>query len=267
MKNITLGQYFPGNTLIHRLDPRVKLVSVILLMVALFTARGVWGFALGSIYTICTVLFSRVKIRLLLRGLRPVIGLLLFTTILNLFFTPGEPIFTVWRISISREGLTFTGLLSARIIMLVISTSILTYTTTPLALTDGLEKLMKPLAKLRLPVSEVALMMSMALTFIPTLLQETQKIMNAQRARGANFSTGSPLRRARALLPVLIPLFLNAFRRADDLAIAMESRCYTGGAGRTRMRQLRFTLTDFFALMVAIALLGGVIFLRIWGTS
>ena len=263
MKNISLGQYFPGDTVVHRLDPRTKLVVALVFMIALFAADGLWSFMAAGAYLIAVIFLSKVNLRFLFRGLKPVLLLLLLTALLNIFLTPGEPLVQIWRLSITREGIVWTVFLFSRISMLVMSTSILTYTTAPMALTDGVEKLLAPLKKIRVPVHEMAMIMSMALRFIPTLLEETQKLMNAQRARGANFDTGNVFKRAKAMLPILIPLFISSFRRADELAVAMESRCYFGGVGRTRMRQLAFTKIDIAAGIIASALLAGVIYLRI----
>jgi len=265
LRDITLGQYFPGNTMIHRLDPRTKLIGIMLYLVALFVANSPLTLGIVALFLLLMMSISKVNIRQMLRGLRPLILLLALTGILNMFLTPGELLVSIWRLSITWEGLSRSIILIVRIVMMVMSTFILTYTTTPMALTDGLEKLMNPLRRIRVPVHELTMIMSTALRFIPTLIEETDKIINAQKARGADFETGNLIRRAKALLPIFVPLFMSAFRRAEELATAMESRCYHGGEGRTRMRQLQFTRRDILADMVVILLLGTVISLVVIG--
>lgn len=262
LKDITLGQYFPGNTPIHRLDPRTKLILTTLYIVGLFLARSFWGLGLWAVFLWTVIVVSHVNMRLLLRTLRPLILILGLTGLLNVFFTSGEPLVSFWVITITREGLRWAAILVLRIVLLVMGTFILTYTTAPMALTDGLEYLGGPLRRIRVPVHEMALIMSTALRFIPTLLEETDKIMRAQKARGANFETGSIAKRGRALLPIFVPLFIGAFRRADELAIAMESRCYHGGESRTRMRQLRFQKLDMFAGIIGAILAAAIILMR-----
>jgi len=255
LKDITLGQYFPGDTVIHRLDPRTKIVMVGVYLVALFTASWPISMMIVAAFLGLVILLSQVNPRLLVRNLRPLVIILLFTGLINLFMTPGEPIVSVWIFRITLEGLERAVTLVVRIVMMIMGTFILTYTTAPMTLTDGLESLMRPLKRIRVPVHELTLIMSMALRFIPTLIEETDKIMSAQRARGADFETGNLLKRAKALIPILIPLFMSAFRRAEELAIAMESRCYHDSESRTRMRQLRFERRDLLAGLVGIALL------------
>jgi len=264
-RDITLGQYFPGDSVIHRLDPRTKILMVVVYLVALFTANHMVSITLVVIFLGLTIALSEVKLRLLLRGLRPLIIILALTGSLNLFLTPGEPIFSVWIIQITAEGVYRSLTLVLRIVMMVIGTFILTYTTPPMMLTDGMESLMGPLKRIRVPVHELTLIMSMALRFIPNLIEETDRIMRAQKARGADFETGNIFKRAKALIPLLIPLFMSAFRRADELAIAMESRCYHGGEGRTRMRQLKFERRDILAGLTGIGLLAVVIGLAVMG--
>jgi len=259
LRDITLGQYFPGDTMIHRLDPRTKLIGIMLYLIALFVANSPLTLGIVALFLLLMMGISRVNIRQMLRGLRPLALLLTLTGLLNMFLTPGEPIVSVWRLSITWEGLYRSIILIVRIVMMVMSTFILTYTTKPMALTDGLEKLMNPLRRIRVPVHELAMIMSTALRFIPTLIEETDKVINVQKARGADFETGNLLRRVRALLPIFVPLFMSAFRRADELAIAMESRCYHGGEGRTRMRQLQFERRDILTDLVLVLLLGTVI--------
>ena len=263
LKDITLGQFFPGNTLVHRLDPRAKLLCVILYIVALFTCKGWLGYAIVAALLIFSILLSRVSYRALTKGLKPVYFILIFTGIMNLFFTTGEPIVDVWLLrNISWEGVEHAAAMVLRIIMLIMGTFLLTYTTSPISLTDALERLLSPLKKLKLPVHELAMMMSIALRFIPTLIEETDKIMSAQKARGADFESGNIFQRAKALVPILVPLFISAFRRADELATAMECRCYHGGEGRTRLRQLKYERNDriviilFLLLTVAVGVLG-----------
>ena len=263
LTDVTLGQYFPGDTVVHRLDPRTKLILVIVYIAALFTAYDWWSYALVLAVTAGCIAASRIKLSAIMRGLKPLIIVIVLTAVLNMFYTGGTPIIPGW--VITWEGLKKAFLLVARIIMLIAGTFLLTYTTSPIALTDGLELLLNPLKKLKIPVHEMAMMMSMALRFIPTLTEETDKIMSAQKARGADFETGSLIQRARALLPILVPLFVSAFRRADELAVAMESRCYHGGEGRTRMKILRMERRDFAALALGAAFLAAVIVMKDFG--
>ena len=254
LKDITLGQYFPGNSPIHRLDPRAKLVALILYIVALFTAKWFITYAIAFAVLAFVTAVSTVKPKALLKGLKPILILLIFTGVLNMFYTPGRELVSFWIFTITYEGIRHAFFMVIRIIMLIACTFLLTYTTSPLALTDGLEGLLAPLKKIRVPVHELAMMMSIALRFIPTLIEETDKIMSAQRARGANFDTGNLIQKAKALIPLLVPLFISAFRRADELSTAMECRCYHGGVGRTRMNQLRFRTSDALFMLAALAL-------------
>ena len=254
LKDITLGQFFPGNTPIHRLDPRTKLLCVILYIVALFNAKGPLTYGIMIVVLAVCILLSKVEWKALTRGLKPVYIIVAFTAIMNMFFTTGTPVADVWLL----RHITWQGIISAvqmvlRIVMLIMGTFLMTYTTSPIALTDGLESLLAPLKKLRFPVHELAMMMSIALRFIPTLIEETDKIMSAQKARGAMLDNGSMMERVKALVPVLIPLFISAFRRADELAMAMECRCYRGGDGRTRLKVLRCEKQDYIDLAVCIA--------------
>ena len=263
LKDITLGQFYPGDTLVHKLDPRTKLVLTMIYIVALFTAALYVGYFLVLLFLVCAISLSRIKIKTILSGLKPLVIIVLITGILNLFYTRGEHLLVhFWRISIYWEGVETAVFMALRIMLLITGTLLLTYTTSPLQLTDGLESLLSPLKKLRLPVHELAMMMSIALRFIPTLIEETDKIMSAQRARGADFESGGLIAKAKAMLPLLIPLFVSAFRRADELATAMESRCYHGGEGRTRMKQLNMERRDWIALLVGVVLLGAVILFR-----
>ncbi|MBO5639655.1 MAG: energy-coupling factor transporter transmembrane protein EcfT [Oscillospiraceae bacterium] len=263
LKDITLGQYFPGDTVVHRLDPRTKLILVVLYIVALFNAKG-WGsyLVVTAVTGICMAV-SHISPRNIFKGLKPMLFIIALTAILNIFYTQGTPIREGW--IITWEGIERAVKMMLRITMLIVGTFLLTYTTSPMALTDGLELLLKPLNKLKVPVHEMTLMMSMALRFIPTLIEETDKIMSAQKARGADFETGNLIERAKALLPILVPLFVSAFRRADELAIAMESRCYHGGEGRTRMKQLRFCTRDIIALILGIAFTAAIFVMKHFG--
>ena len=265
LKDVTLGQYFPGDTLVHRLDPRTKLVSVVLYFVALFSANGVFSTLLVLSTLMMCVAISRIRPRAMLKGMKPLLFIVIFTAILNLFYTEGHVIARWWIFKVTEEGLRRTVLMMLRIMLLVSCTFLLTYTTSPLQLTDGLEQLFRPLKKIGFPVHEMAMMMSIALRFIPTLIEETDKIMSAQKARGADFETGSLLSRAKALLPVLVPLFVSAFRRADELATARECRCYHGGEGRTRMKVLKMGAADYVTLLFWAAVLAAVIVLRRFG--
>jgi len=264
LKDITLGQYFPGDTVVHRLDPRTKLLLVVVYIAALFTAKGIAGYLLVFAFLGMAFALSRLRPAVVLRGLKPLLFIICFTGILNLFFTPGEPLVSFWKLKITREGVRSAVFMVWRIAMLVTGTLMLTYTTSPIALTDGLERLLRPLTLVKVPVHELSMMMCIALRFIPTLIEETDKIMSAQKARGADFESGNLLHRAKALIPILVPLFVSAFRRADELAVAMECRCYQGGEGRTKLRQLRYVRRDYLSLAVGAALLAGVIALRVW---
>ena len=261
LKDITLGQYFPGNTLAHRLDPRTKLTVTVLYIVALFSAHSVYAYAALILTLLVSVRVSRVGAKALLRGLKPVLFIIAFTAILNLFYTPGVELVHFWIFRITVEGVRTAVTMMARITLLIMGTFLLTYTTSPIHLTDGLESLLGPLKKLRLPVHELAMMMSIALGFIPTLIEETDKIMSAQKARGADFESGSIFQRAKALVPLLVPLFVSAFRRADELATAMECRCYHGGDGRTKLHELHYAARDYLVLLYYLALAVGIMIL------
>ena len=254
LRDITLGQFFPGTSPIHNLDPRAKLVAMICYIVALFMGQWFVTYAILLAVLIAVVAVSAVKPKALLRGMKPVIFILVFTAVLNIFYTPGEPLVSFWIFTITKEGILHAFFMVVRIIMLITCTFLLTYTTSPLSLTDGLESLMGPLKKLRVPVHELSMMMSIALRFIPTLIEETDKIMSAQRARGADFDSGSLVQKAKALIPLLVPLFISAFRRADELATAMECRCYHGGEGRTRMKQLHYRPGDLLFMLGSLIL-------------
>lgn len=256
LKDITLGQYFPGDTLAHRLDPRTKLLATVLYIIAIFLAKGPIAYGVLILTLIVSVRISKVGARALFRGLKPVLFIIAFTAVLNLFYTPGTVITQLWIFHVTREGVITAIAMMLRISLLIMGTFLLTYTTSPIRLTDGLEDLLGPLKKLGVPVHELAMMMSIALRFIPTLIEETDKIMSAQKARGADFESGNLIARAKALVPILVPLFISAFRRADELATAMECRCYHGGEGRTRLKQLKFTAEDTrCAVIITAALL------------
>ena len=265
LKDITLGQYFPGNSPIHRLDPRTKLIMLVVYIVALFMAQSCISYAVMLVFLLYTIKISTIPPKSILRGMKPIVMILVFTGVLNLFFTrDGRTLVNIADvIIITSGGVTRAVFMMARILMLITGTFLLTYTTSPISLTDGLEALLNPLKKLHVPVHELSMMMCIALRFIPTLIEETDKIMSAQKARGADFENGTLMERARALIPILVPLFIGAFRRADELATAMECRCYQGGEGRTKMKLLRYHRNDMTAfgmglgLVVLIAVLAG----------
>ena len=260
LKDITLGQYFPGNSPVHRLDPRSKLISLIVYIVALFMAENWLSYGLVFAFLALSVALSKIPVKALLNGMKPLVFVLIFTGLLNLFLTDGETVLlSFWVITVTLEGVLRAVFMILRILMLISGTFLLTYTTSPISLTDGLEALLGPLKKIRVPVHELAMMMCIALRFIPTLIEETDKIISAQKARGADFENGSMMERIRALIPILVPLFISAFRRADELATAMECRCYQGGEGRTKMKLLRYNRTDYCTFLVMLLLLAAVI--------
>ena len=263
LKDITLGQFFPGNSIIHKLDPRTKIIFVVLFIVGLFQAKGWVGYGIVIALTAVFIRISGIKPKAIFKGLKPMLIIIALTAILNIFYTKGTPVLPGW--PITWEGIDRAVKMMLRITLLVTATFLLTYTTSPMSLTDGLEILMGPLKKIKVPVHEITIMMSMALRFIPTLIEETDKIMSAQRARGADFETGSLTQRAKALLPVLVPLFVSSFRRADELAVAMESRCYHGGKGRSRMKQLKMQGMDMLALLFGVVFVAGMIVLKKFG--
>ena len=265
LKDVTLGQFFPGSSIVHRLDPRCKLLLTIVYIAALFTAQSYVSYAVMLIVTGVCIALSRIPLKVILRGLKPLWIIIALTAVLNIFFTPGRELVSFWKITITYEGLVRAVFMVLRITMLIAGTFLLTYTTSPIALTDAMEILFGPLKKLKVPVHEMSMMMSMALRFIPTLIEETDKIMSAQKARGADFDSGNLFQRAKALLPILVPLFVSAFRRADELAVAMESRCYHGGEGRTRMKQLRMQGIDAWALLLGAAFLAVIFVMKRFG--
>ena len=267
LKDITLGQYFPGNSVIHRLDPRTKLIMLVVYIVVLFMATNVVSYALVAGFLLAAIKISTIPMKSIVRGMKPLVFILVFTGILNIFFTTGEgdPLVALWGVAIYKEGLIRAVFMVLRILLLISGTFLLTYTTSPISLTDGLESLMNPLKKLHVPVHELSMMMCIALRFIPTLIEETDKIMCAQKARGADFESGSLMDKAKALVPILVPLFISAFRRADELATAMECRCYQGGDGRTKMKLLRYKLWDFEAFGVGVLLIAAIVILKYFG--
>ena len=266
LKDITLGQYFPGTTLAHKLDPRTKILLVTLYIVALFCAKGLVTYGILALCLAICVRISKVKLKALVKGLKPVLFIIIFTGILNLFFTPGDyDVVELGFIHISNVGLHNAIFMVLRIMLLIMGTFLMTYTTSPISLTDGLERLLGGLKKLHVPVHELAMMMSIALRFIPTLIEETDKIMSAQKARGADFESGNLIQKAKALIPILVPLFVSAFRRADELATAMECRCYHGGEGRTKLHVLKYESRDYVALVLGALVLTLILVLRRFG--
>ena len=264
LKDITLGQYFPIDSKLHKLDSRTKILMLLLNIVLIFTAKTVFSYALIILFNAFIIKISKVPVKMYFKGLKPILFIIVFTAILNMFLTDGKdlPIFG-YSVGITVEGVIMAVKMAVRLVLLIISSSVLTYTTSPMALTDGIEKLLKPLSKIGFPAHELAMMMSIAIRFIPTLIEETDKIIKAQQARGADFDTGSIIKRAKSLIPMLVPLFISAFRRADELAFAMESRCYRGGDTRTRLREIKFTKTDLWSWIVFILFFVAVIVLDI----
>jgi len=261
LTDITIGQHIPGNSIIHKLDPRIKIIITIILITALFLVAKFTGFALYLVYIIAIILVSKLPVKRVLKGLKPIFFLVILTLLLHIFLTKGGTVYWQWRfISIEEEGL-MTGLfMVSRILLLIMFTSLLTLTTSPLQLTDGIEYLLHPLKRFGVPAGELSMMMTIALRFIPTLLAEADKIMKAQMARGADFESGNIIQKARSLIPLLVPLFISAFRRADELALAMESRCYRGGEGRTRLHELKIKKKDIIALILSIIVAFGISF-------
>ncbi|MCQ2420771.1 MAG: energy-coupling factor transporter transmembrane protein EcfT, partial [Clostridia bacterium] len=262
LRDITLGQYFPGETVIHRLDPRTKLILVVIYIVALFLAKSFVTYALMLAFLLMVIAVAKIRLKVIVKSMKPLLLIIILTAVLNLFYSAGEPLVKFWIFTITKEGLLNAVYMVLRITLLVAGTFMLTYTTSPISLTDGLESLLAPLKKIRVPVHELAMMMCIALRFIPSLISETDKIMSAQKARGADFESGNLISRAKAMIPILVPLFISSFRRADELATAMECRCYHGGEGRTKLNPLHFAGRDFWAFAVGAALLAAVIVLR-----
>ena len=265
IRDITIGQYYPADSLLHRLDPRVKFAGTVVYIVSLFFCRS-WGYLAAALFLMCMIVLSKVPFKFMIRGLRAILFILLFTMVLNIFLTPGT-ILWQWKVfKITEEGLRTAFVMAVRLILLILGASVMTLTTTPNKLTSAMETMFRPLKKLGVPVHEIAMMMSIALRFIPILLEETDKIMKAQMARGADFESGGLIKRVKAMVPLLVPLFISAFRRANDLAMAMEARCYHGGDGRTQMKPLIYTRKDYIAYAVLAVYLVVIILLRaVWG--
>ncbi len=253
LKDITIGQFFPGDSIIHRLDPRFKIIITLVYIVMLFTGGSIACLAVGAVFTVVAIILSKIPLKMFFRSIRPIFPFLLLTAVLNILFVrTGDIVFEWAFIKITTEGINISLFMIIRITLLIMGSSLLTYTTSPITLTDAIERLLSPLKKIKVPVHELAMMMSIALRFIPTLIEETDKIMSAQKARGAEIDTGSFMTRARNMISILVPLFISAFRRADELATAMECRCYNGGEGRTRLRQLKSATRDYIALAVTL---------------
>lgn len=266
LRDITLGQYYPADSVIHKLDPRVKLFSTLLYIISLFCFRGIASFAVVTLFLFGVIRISKVPFKFMVKGLKAIMILMLITAAFNLFLSPGEPIFSVWVLTVTKEGVKNAALMAIRLTYLILGTSIMTLTTTPNQLTDGMEKSLMPFSKIGVPVHVIAMMMSIALRFIPILIDETDKIMKAQMARGADFESGNLIKKVKAMVPLLVPLFVSAFRRADDLALAMEARCYNGGEGRTKMKPLKYAARDYRAYLAVVVyfvlIILGRIFLR-----
>ena len=261
LRDITLGQYYQTESAVHRLDPRVKLIATIVFIISLFLVDNFWGYLTAGLFLVFSIRLSHVPFKFMVKGMKAILFLLIFTVIFNLFLTPGQPLVSIWRLTITREGLETAVKMAIRLSFLIIGSSVMTLTTTPNNLTDGMESLMKPLRRLHVPVHEIAMMMSIALRFIPILLEETDKIMKAQMARGADFDSGNLIQKAKSLVPLLVPLFISAFRRASDLAMAMEARCYRGGEGRTKMKPLIYKRRDAIAFAVLFVYLAAAVLL------
>lgn len=263
IRDITIGQYYPADSVVHKLDPRVKLFATMIYIIALFLYKGFAGFALITLFLIGAIKLSKVPFKYMMKGLKAIIMLLVITATFNLFMTPGDVVFWKYKMfQITDKGIITAATMTLRLIYLIIGTSLMTLTTTPNQLTDGLEKSLAPLNKIKIPVHAIAMMMSIALRFMPILIEETDKIMKAQMARGVDFEHGNLITKAKNMVPILVPLFVSAFRRADDLAMAMEARCYTGGKGRTKMKPLKYAKEDHIAYLIIFAFLVGVILLR-----
>ncbi len=263
LRDITLGQYYPANSPIHKLDPRVKLFGTMMFIISLFIFRGFPALILAALFLAGVIKLSKVPFSFMVKGLKAIMVLMVIMAFFNIFMTAGEPLVTIWVLKITREGLENAGLMLVRLSFLIMGTSVMTLTTTPNQLTDGLEKSFRPFEKIRVPVHEIAMMMSIALRFIPILIEETDKIMKAQMARGADFENGGLVKKAKAMIPLLVPLFVSAFRRANDLAMAMEARCYHGGEGRTKMKPLRYQKRDVISYLVVMIYFAAIIALRI----
>ncbi len=264
LSDITIGQYFPGTSFLHRMDPRMKLALTFAYIIVIFLPNNWVGLGLAVAFLLVSVALSKIPPRVLFKGLKPLLPLLLFTSLINIFYVDGRVLFQWWILTVTWDGIYTAAFIAVRIVCLIAASSLLTYTTSPTTLTDALERLMSPLRYIRVPVHEIAMMMTIALRFIPTLIEETDKIMAAQKARGADMESGNILQRVRALIPVLVPLFVSSFRRAGDLATAMECRCYHGGEGRTRMKQLHLHAADIAAAGVVLALLAALLLTNVF---
>lgn len=264
LKDISIGQYFPGKSAVHKMDPRVKIMLTLSYIIMLFLVKNILAFVIAIVFLLSIIMIAKIPVRAIFRSVKPILPLILFTSLLNMFFITGTPIFSWWIITVTVEGVRLAIFMSIRIVCLIIGSSLLTYTTSPIALTDAIERLLKPLKYIKFPVHEMAMMMTIALRFIPTLIEETDKIMSAQKARGADLETGGLVKRSKALIPILIPLFVSAFRRAEELALAMECRCYRGGEGRTRMKQLKLALVDVVSVAVMAFIFTAVIVINIY---
>ncbi|MBG0764032.1 MAG: energy-coupling factor transporter transmembrane protein EcfT [Tissierellales bacterium] len=263
-KNITIGQHYPIESYIHNLDPRVKIIITFLFIISLFIVDNFTAYLFVVLFLGVVVILSKVPFLMVVKGLKPILIIIIITFLINVFMTSGQVIYTIGPLDITREGLRQAGFMGLRLILLIMGTSMLTLTTSPILLTDGIESLLNPYKRIGLPAHELAMMMTIALRFIPTLMEETEKIMKAQKARGADFESGNIFKRAKSLVPLLVPLFVSAFRRADDLAMAMEARCYRGGENRTRMRQLGITRKDIYAVIFTTLYIGLVVYSRIY---
>jgi energy-coupling factor transport system permease protein len=264
IKDITIGQYFPGKSVLHRMDARVKILLTAVFIVMLFMAKSIQALSVGILFTVITFIISRIPLRMMGKSLKPIVPIVIFTAVLNLFFIRTGDVLWQWKIiKLTSDGVDTSLFMVIRIICLICGSSLLTYTTSPIELTDAIEKLLGPLKKIKVPVHELAMMMTIALRFIPTLIEETDKIINAQKARGADMETGGLMQKTKALIPILIPLFVASFRHAEELALAMECRCYHGGEGRTRMKQLKMTMTDLWGSLYCMVFLAGVITVNI----
>lgn len=263
LRDITLGQYYQTDSVIHRLDPRVKLSATIIYIISLFVVHGIWGYLLTAIFLAAMIKLSNVPFKFMIKGMKAIAFLLVLTVVFNLFLTPGDVVLQIWKITITKQGISIALTMAVRLMLLIIGSSVMTLTTTPNNLTDGLESLLGPLKKIKVPVHEISMMMSIALRFIPILLEETDKIMKAQIARGADFESGNIIKKAKSLIPLLVPLFISAFRRANDLAMAMEARCYRGGDSRTKMKPLIYRRRDVMGYGVLISFLACIIVTRV----
>ena len=265
MRNITIGQYYPADSILHKLDPRVKFLGTLVFIVSLFLIKGLAGYAFVTVVLVTLVKLSKVPFGMMLKGMKAIIFILIITVFFNMLFTPGEAIFTVWRLTITKEGVFQALRMAVRLSYLIIGSSIMTLTTTPNQLTDAMENLFSPLKVIKVPVHEISMMMSIALRFIPILMEETDKIMKAQIARGADFESGNLIKRVTNMIPLLVPLFVSAFQRANDLAMAMEARCYHGGEGRTQMKPLRYEKCDFVAYILMLTFAAAAVCFCIFG--